>query len=177
MSDSSDETEGPPEAAPGVASDGDTDLDADPMIQDEPLLPDPGTGLPPRDGAGNPVGADGTPGGVPDEPMPGTLTPERPGVGGHGGLGMTSDGAPDESMPEALTPGHADTPMGSPGGEDIGASPGAPPDAPMSDGPGDVTGPEGTGEESAGIGPEVLVARSAKDRGTRARGGEPPTAG
>ena len=137
MSDSSDGTEGPPYATPGIASDGDTDLEADPMIQDEPLLSDPGTGFLPGDGADNPVGTGGTTDGVPDEPMPGALTPGRPEVGGHGGLGMTPVGMPDESMPEARTPGHRDTPMGNPGGEGDGAPPDTPPDAPMPDGPGD----------------------------------------
>ena len=142
MIDSSDETEGAPGATLGIVSDVDTDVEVDPMIQDEPLLPDLGGGLPPGDGVDNPVGTGGTPDGVPDESMPGAPSPEQPEVGGSGGSDATPDGVLDESMPEAPTPDQpGDAPMGVPGDEGDGAPPDTPPDAPMPDGPGSPTVP------------------------------------
>ena len=172
-SDSSSEEERPPDGAPEDTQDRGASSDADPMIQDEPLLTGPGTGYPPENGADDSVDAAGTPGAAQDEPMPGALTSEEPMVGGRGDLGATSGEVPDESMPEAPSPGHGDAPMGNPGGGDISDSPTPPPDAPMPDGPGTVTEPTGTGGELAGAhkprGAGGQKRKGARDQGPRGR--------
>ena len=144
------------------------------MVQDEPLLLDPGRGLPPGDGVANPVGTGGTPDGVPDESMPGAPTPEQPEVGGSGGSDATPDGMPDESMPEAPTPEQpGDAPMGDPGGEGDEAPPDMPPDAPMPDGPGSAIGPAVVEGNSAGAhrppGGGGQKRKGPRDRGPRER--------